>query len=58
MVNFFADILSQKLIFGHKHTFVAEYQQRNLPYFVIKYDKSLMNILVQDILIILKESIV
>ena len=33
-------------------------QQRNLPYFVIKYNNSIINLLVQDILITLKENIV
>ena len=58
MVNLFADVLSQKLIFCYEHTFVTKYQHINLPYFVIKYDKSVMNFVVEDILIILKENIV
>ena len=58
MVNFFADNLLQRYACDKISAFVIKYQQRNLPYLVIKYDKSVMNLLVQDILIILKENIV
>ena len=58
MVNFFADSLSQRYACDKISAFVIKYQQRNLPYLVIKYDKSIVNLLVQDILIILVKNIV
>ena len=58
MVNFFADILLQRYACDKISAFVIKYHQRNLQYLVIKYDKNIMNLMVEDILIILIENIV
>lgn len=55
LVNLFADILLQRNAYDKISAFVIQYQQKDLPYFVVKYDKNIMNLLVQDIL---KENIV